>query len=254
MRNLTNNTNMQSHKFSHKYSLTAVALIAVLGLTGCSDDDDDTPTPEPITPAEPAVVMQTYTVTVTNLTANQPMSPIAIASHSADVMLWQAGEAANVALEKIAEGGDATDVATIEGINTTVSGAGILMPGMSETITVTLNEADVANLTVATMLVNTNDAFTGLNGYDITMLEVDDSVSMRGMVYDAGTEANSEAKGTMPGPADGGEGYNSERDDVDFVHIHPGVITMYDGLMDSVLTPSHRFDNPAVAISISRTE
>ncbi|MCL1068638.1 spondin domain-containing protein [Shewanella olleyana] len=254
MRYLTNTSKKHSQKYNHKHSLTAAALIAVIGLTGCSDDDDDSPAPEPVTPTTPVAVMQTYTVTVTNLTANQPMSPIAIASHSADVMLWQAGEAANVALEKIAEGGDAADVAAIEGVNSTVSGAGILMPGMSETITVTLDEADVANLTVATMLVNTNDAFTGLNSYDITMLAVDESVSMRGMVYDAGTEANSEAKGTMPGPADGGEGYNSERDDVDFVHIHPGVITMYDGLMDSVLTPSHRFDNPAVAISISRTE
>ncbi|WP_119967874.1 spondin domain-containing protein [Shewanella japonica] len=250
MRYLTNT----SKKRSHPYSLSAVALIAVIGLSGCSDDDDDSPTPAPVTPTPPAVVMQTYTVTVTNLTANQPMSPIAIASHGDDVMLWQAGEAANVALEKIAEGGDAADVAAIEGITSTVNGAGILMPGMSETITVTLEEADVANLTVATMLVNTNDAFTGLNSYDISMLAVSDSVSMRGMVYDAGTEANSEAQGTMPGPADGGEGYNAERNDVDFVHIHPGVITMYDGLMDSVLTPSHRFDNPAVSISISRTE
>ncbi|WP_193559158.1 spondin domain-containing protein [Shewanella donghaensis] len=238
----------------NKYSLSAAALIAVLGLSGCSDDDDNTPSPEPTPTPTPAPVMQTYTVTVTNLTANQPMSPIAVASHGSDVMLWQAGESANVALEKIAEGGDSSDVAAIEGIGVTASGAGILMPGMSETITITVDEDDVANLTVATMLVNTNDAFTGLNSYDISMLEVDAMVNMRGMVYDAGTEANTEEKGTMPGPADGGEGYNATRDDVDFVHIHPGVITMYDGLADSVLTPSHRFDNPVIAISISRTE
>jgi hypothetical protein len=74
------------------------------------------------------------------------------------------------------------------------------------------------------------------------------------MAYDAGTEANSEAKGTMPGPADGGEGFNASRDDVDFVHIHPGVISMYDGLADSVLGASHRFDNPVLAVTIMRTE
>ncbi|WP_254843495.1 spondin domain-containing protein [Shewanella sp. UCD-KL21] len=236
-----------------KYRLSAAAIITVLGLSGCSDNNNS-PSPEPTPTPTPDTLMQTYSITVTNLTANQPMSPIAIAAHSSDVMLWQAGETANIALEKIAEGGDASDVAAIEGIGVTASGAGILMPGMSETITITLDEADIANLSVATMLVNTNDAFTGLNSYDISMLAVDAMVNMKGMVYDAGTEANSEEKGTMPGPADGGEGFNAARDDVDFVHIHPGVLTMYDGLMDSVLTPSHRFDNPAIAISISRTQ
>ena len=73
-------------------------------------------------------------------------------------------------------------------------------------------------------------------------------------VLDAGTEANSEAAGTIPGPADGGEGYNAERDDADLVSFHPGVVSADDGLMMSALTSAHRFDNPAVKLSITRVE
>jgi hypothetical protein len=85
-------------------------------------------------------------------------------------------------------------------------------------------------------------------------MDVDIPIMMHYMAYDAGTEANTEAKGSMPGPADGGEGFNAARDDVNFVHIHPGVISQYDGLADSVLMPSHRFDNPVLAVTITRTE
>ncbi|AZG71988.1 spondin domain-containing protein [Shewanella livingstonensis] len=231
-----------------KPSLLAMLAAATL-LTACSDDDNDT---VEVTP--PAPVMQTFTVTVTNLTANQPMSPVILASHASDAMLWNAGEMASVAIEKMAEGGDTADIAALSVINSSVNGAGMLMPGASETLTLTLAEADVASISLATMLVNTNDAFTGINSYAIADMQVDASKAMKFMAYDAGTEANSEAKGTMPGPADGGEGFNASRDDVDFVHIHPGVISMYDGLDDSVLGASHRFDNPVLAVTIMRTQ
>ncbi|MCT7942017.1 spondin domain-containing protein [Shewanella holmiensis] len=241
---------MKTTDIKLKPSLLALFVVSTL-LSGCGDDDEVVVTPEP-TP--PAVVMQTYTVTVTNLTANQPMSPVIVASHSADAMLWQAGETASLAIEKMAEGGDTADIAALEAVTNSVNGAGMLMPGMTETLTLTLAEADVANLSLVTMLVNTNDAFTGVNGVNIAEMDVDIPIMMHYMAYDAGTEANTEAKGSMPGPADGGEGFNAARDDVNFVHIHPGVISQYDGLADSVLMPSHRFDNPVLAVTITRTE
>ncbi|MBB1425991.1 spondin domain-containing protein [Shewanella sp. SG44-2] len=241
---------MKRTDFTLKPSLIAMLAAATL-LTACGDDNDDD-TAVVVTP--PAPVMQTFTVTVTNLTANQPMSPVILASHASDAMLWNAGEMASEALEKMAEGGDTADIAALSVINSSVNGTGLLMPGMSETLTLTLDEADVASISLATMLVNTNDAFTGINSYTIAGMEVDATTAMKFMAYDAGTEANSEAKGTMPGPADGGEGFNASRDDVDFVHIHPGVISMYDGLADSVLGASHRFDNPVLAVTIMRTE
>lgn len=239
---------MKLTDFTLKPSLLAMLAAATL-LTACGDDDNDTVDETP-----PAPVMQTFTVTVTNLTANQPMSPVILAAHASDAMLWNAGEMASEAIEKMAEGGDTADIAALSVINNSINGTGLLMPGMSETLTLTLDEADVASISLATMLVNTNDAFTGINSYTIAGMEVDGSSSMKFMAYDAGTEANTESKGTMPGPADGGEGFNATRDDVDFVHIHPGVISMYDGLDDSVLDASHRFDNPVLAVTIRRTE
>ena len=72
-------------------------------------------------------------------------------------------------------------------------------------------------LSAVTMLENTNDAFSGINAMNIMNLSVGESISMHLGSYDAGTEKNSEQKSTIPGPAAGGEGYNSNRDDVDFV-------------------------------------
>ena len=239
---------MKPTDFTLKPSLLAMLAAATL-LTACGDDDNDTVDETP-----PAPVMQTFTVTVTNLTANQPMSPVILAAHASDAMLWNAGEMASEAIEKMAEGGDTADIAALDVLTSSVNGAGLLMPGASETLTLTLDETDVASISLATMLVNTNDAFTGINSYSIAGMQVDASSSMKFMAYDAGTEGNSEAKGTLPGPADGGEGFNATRDDVDFVHIHPGVISMYDGLADSVLDASHRFDNPVMAVTIMRTE
>ena len=89
---------------------------------------------------------------------------------------------------------------------------------------------------------------------DVSGLAIGDNISMMTVSYDSGTEANSEAMGSIPGPADGGEGYNSSRDDVDYVALHPGIVSMDDGLTTSVLSAEHKFDNPVMKITIRRTQ
>jgi len=101
------------------------------------------------------------------------------------------------------------------------------------------------------MLVNTNDGFIGLNGVDVSGLGLNESLDLKARVYDAGTEANSEAAADVPGQ--GGEGFNASRNDRDFVAVHPGVISMDDGLSGSSLDQSHRFDNPSARIVVTRT-
>jgi hypothetical protein len=137
----------------------------------------------------------------------------------------------------------------------TGSGAAPIGPAGSETVTIELLNLERLGLhfSVATMLVNTNDAFTGLNAIPVETMAVGDVLTIHGNAYDAGTEADSELATDIPGPAGGGEGFNAARDDqADQVTMHAGVVSSDDGFASSALTEQHRFDNPVVQIRISR--
>ena len=231
----------------------AMLLALPLVLTACGDDEVEVirevivEVPAPV----PTPVDVSYEVTVTNMTNSQPLSPVAVVLHASG-SLFSIGAVPSVELERMAEGGDNSGLLAL-GMAAS-SGAGPIGPGGNETITVTVQDVTDAKLSVTTMLVNSNDAFSGLNALDLSQLAVGDSWSTTAVVYDAGTEVNSEAAGTMPGPADGGEGFNPMRNDTGFVAMHPGVVSSDDGLSSSVLTVQHKFDNPAVRIMVTRTE
>lgn len=240
--------------FKTQKSKLALGLAVVLSLAACSDDDNPPPAPvmeEPTTP--PAPVVSSYDITVTNLTNAQPLSPVAVVLHT-EGQLWSVGSAASTELEYLAEGGDNSFVLGLPVAAAGSSGQGPIGPGASETISVSIEDNDSALLSVVTMLVNTNDAFTGVNAQSMAALAVGDTWTTYGRVYDSGTEANSEAAGTIPGPADGGAGFDAARDDVDYVALHPGVVSSEDGLSTSILTKQHGFDNPAAKITVTRTE
>jgi len=165
------------------------------------------------------------------------------------------GSAASTALEYIAEGGsNAQLLASLANVDAaSASGMAAIGPGGNETMTVTTSATTQTLITVVTMLVNTNDAFSGIRSVDVSGLASGDTMTLDAHVYDAGTELNSESLGTIPGPADGGEGFNAARSDMNnIVRSHGGVVTLDDGLNTSVLNQSHRFDNPAMMVTISR--
>ena len=223
---------------------------SLLLLSACNDNNNDDEVM--ITPPSPPIIYS-YEISVTNLTQAQPMSPIAVMLHD-DGGFWQVGTSASNALEKLAEGGDSSELLDDSIILVGKSGSGVLPAGMSETIMLDIQDNIPAKLSLATMLVNTNDAFTGINALTIENLAVNESISVFTSSYDAGTEKNSELMGTIPGPAAGGEGFNSTRDDVDFVAMHAGIVSQDDGLMQSVLTQAHRFDNPSLKVTIRRVK
>lgn len=236
----------------------------LLFLVACSDAAVITPpvtvTPPPPPPPPPPVTVS-YQVTVSNLTNAQPLSPTAFVAHTSALTLFSAGESVSVDFENLAEGGDAAPlIASLDGnanVRATAIAEAPTGPGMSQATTVTFNESDLmgTQLSLATMLVNTNDAITGLNNFPIYGLEVGDVRTMRARAYDSGTEADTELAGTIPGPAGGGEGFNAARDDsVDAVTVHTGVVTRDDGLITSALNNQHKFDNPVIQIRIERTE
>ncbi len=245
-------TTLMNHK---KLKVFAVASTIML-FSACSSDNNLEVEP-PAPPPPPA--MAKFEITVSNITHDQPFSPVAIISHNDQYSAFTIGEAATAGLELLAEDGNNADfiqeATDSSNSNSQASGSGIIAPGANETIEVEMLASEVSELSVITMLVNTNDAITGRAGIDISQLANGDSMSVRGVVYDAGTERNTEAVGTIPGPADGGEGFNAARDDIaDQVTMHPGVVSVDDGLTNSALSQAHRFDNTSIAIRITRTE
>ncbi|MGH8775286.1 MAG: spondin domain-containing protein [Jiangellaceae bacterium] len=144
----------------------------------------------------------TWRVTVENLTpeGSQPLSPPLVVVHSNRADVWSVGTIANHGVAAIAE--DANNAVLeqvlpdIKGVTDVFTVAGGPIPsGQSRTFDVE-SRGGFDRLTLLTMLVNTNDAFTGL-----------DSMRLRGRgdlvrtaAYDAGSERNNELVGFIPGP------------------------------------------------------
>ncbi|MEM9403418.1 MAG: spondin domain-containing protein [Pseudomonadota bacterium] len=235
-------------------------VVTALLLQACdSDDSDPVAMVPPVTPPPP--VNAIFDVTVTNLTNAQPLSPVAVIAHYSDFAVFTVGQPATVGLEELAEAGTNDALLAEADANAevvqTASGAAPIGPGGSETITFEIVEDALPQLllSTSTMLVNTNDAISGINGLLIEDMAVGDVVTRRAIVYDAGTEADTEEAIHIPGPAGGGEGFNATRDDeYDRVAMHIGVVGQDDGLPTSSLNNQHRFDNPAVAFRIERVQ
>jgi len=241
---------------TYRYLLLAVA---ALWLQGC-DNDSPAPMMEE-DPPPPPPAMASFDVSVDNLTNAQPLSPVAVIGHLDGYAVFVVGDAATVGLEDMAEGGDNTallaEADADANVMVSASGAAPIGPAGSETISIEVLESDVANLkiSVATMLVNTNDAFSALDAMDVSALAVGDSMMVELVAYDAGTEADTEAAGDIPGPAGGGEGFNMARSDAaNRVAMHAGVVSQDDGFATSDLTEQHRFDNPVMRVRIARTQ
>ena len=233
--------------FLRTLSLTGIVMAGMV-LSGCADDNKNISTP----------ALATYTVKVTNLTTNQPLSPLAVVLHTGSYVGWEFGQAVSAGLEVLAEGGDSTDFLAEAGMATGVTGAAagtsVVGPGASDTLQVTGIASQDLQLTAATMLVNTNDAFTGVTGKTIGSLGLNEQMTFSILPFDAGTEVNSETAGTIPGPAGNGTGYEAGGADYSFVSIHGGVVTQDDGLTTSDLFESHRFMSPVGQLTITRTQ
>lgn len=239
-----------------------ILLSVLLVVAACSnnDNDNDDPAPAPVTqpgtdPAAPAIA--SYEITAVNLTAGQPFSPLAVLIHDDSQAAFSIGSPASGGLELLAEGGDNSQFLDEMDSVAEVSGAAPIAPGGNEALNLELDTSDASGLrlTTITMLVNSNDAITGVNGADIGDLAVGESMTFNTIGYDAGTEANTELGSEIPGPAGGGEGFNAARDDIrDQVMMHQGVVTADDGLPSSDLSEQHRWDNPVARFQITRTQ
>ncbi len=192
-----------------------------------------------------------YEVTITNVTRGQVFTPIVIASHKEGFHLFSAGQAASEEIERLAEGGETAALETFltgnPNVLEVVNSGAPLPPGQSATVMVdTRGQFD--HLSVASMLVPTNDAFFALNGVEGPKGK--QTAVLYVPAYDAGTEANDELCSHIPGPPSvcTGEGFNESRAGAEgFIHIHGGI----HGIGDLV-EADRDWRNPVARITIRR--
>ncbi|MDH5436898.1 MAG: spondin domain-containing protein [Gammaproteobacteria bacterium] len=188
-----------------------------------------------------------YKVTVTNITQGEIFTPIMVASHKRGLKLFDLGYTASNELEQLAEGGDTGPISTMlmnNGAYDVVTGEGVLAPGASTTITVNAKN-ERGYISVASMLVPSNDAFFALNG--VRGPGKNKTRTFMVPAYDAGSEINDELCVNIPGPPFlcAGEGYNLASGE-GYVYIHPGILGGGD------LSPvSQAWKNPVAKVTIT---
>lgn len=134
------------------------------------------------------------TVNITNLTQGMHFTPRLLIAHTGAVDLFEPGTAASEGLRNIAEGGDtgllAGDLdARFADDQTNQTFGGLVNPATTSP-NYTFETNDHPFLSLATMLIPTNDAFAGLDRWTIPTEPGTYTVTLN--AYDAGTEANDE--------------------------------------------------------------
>ncbi|XPF95615.1 spondin domain-containing protein [Colwellia sp. RE-S-Sl-9] len=213
-----------------------------------------------------AVNAQQLEVTVTNLTQGMHYTPLIIAAHTADASLYKLGETASPELQAMAEGGDISGLSTmLAGVNADMvenPAGGLLAPSQSTTAMLDTADGNMY-LSIASMLLPTNDAFVALNGWKIPSEAGTYKVMLN--AYDAGTEANNElvvmgsgapgAPGIPAAPGGnagtGGTGVTSVEANTT-VHVHRGNLGDDDltGGTSDVDNTVHRWLNPVASVTI----
>ena len=209
-----------------------------------------------------------YNVTVTNLTTGIHFTPLIISAHSGDTDIFKPGSTASAELQAIAEGGNTLGMAMLlENSGATVlTGDGLIAPGASTSFTLSNVGSNNALLSVAGMLLPTNDGFVGLASAPLPHGD-GETKTWHALGYDAGTEANNElVGGGAPGVAGfpapppvvgtgtgtGGTGINAPVEG--FISIHRGVLGDLNstGGVSDINSAVHQWHNPVAIISVTK--
>ncbi len=186
-----------------------------------------------------------YEVTVTNLTKGQIFSPIVAASHNAQFNLYTLGEPASAALAAVAQDADYSGITALlqasSDVNGMAMGSGVILPGHSDTVMLPAMEKS-DRISLAAMLVTTNDAFIGLAG---AMARAESMTNALVPALDAGSEANSESCMHIPGPPCGHAFMAPDMAAEGFIHVHNGIHGVGD--LDA---SDYDWRNPVAKISV----
>jgi glucose/arabinose dehydrogenase len=212
-----------------------------------------------VTRAAPVAGLPLYRVTIQNLTTGQPFSPGVIATHTDQATVFRVGQQASEGIRRIAEDGDPvvalSETRGTPGVFDVVKiGHPIHPDGGSgpSSATFSIEARDGVNrLSLATMLICTNDGFTGLDavplptGFDPVVFHADG--------YDAGTEANDELSshivdpcgtiGPVAFPPDG----NARTPTIGVITHHPNITGV-----GNLVPAQHAWRNRVARITVQR--
>jgi hypothetical protein len=153
-------------------------------------------------PAEFEVILENLTP-ATGEGSSQPFSPPVLATHKSRMKLFKVHRYASDELRQIAE--DAVNGPMVEKLKNSkkvfdvIEGTEVIFPDGSVSFNITAKRG-YHKLSLVSMLVNTNDAFTGISGARLP--RYGEKVYYL-YAYDAGTEKNTEMTDHIPGPCCG---------------------------------------------------
>lgn len=195
----------------------------------------------------------TWRVTIDNLTppgagapGSQPLSPPLVVVHAPWADVWSLGDYASRGVAAIAQDADNAVLETVlpgaRGIRSVATVPGGPIPsGASRTFTVETRGSG-ERLSLVSMLVNTNDGFTGL-----------DSLALHGRhaellvpAYDAGAERNNQLLAAIPGPCCGHPFVGDP--EILPIGMHPGIV---DGVGD-LTSALYGWTGPVARVTIDR--
>ncbi|MGI8657531.1 MAG: spondin domain-containing protein [Candidatus Limnocylindria bacterium] len=195
----------------------------------------------------------TYRITITNETSGQPFTPPVLITHDPTVSVFEIGAAASEGVIEIAENGNVmplVDAMTgADGVHDVVTGPGPVKPGESQTLEITADDGEV--LSWVSMLICTNDGFTGLHGQALAAGTITTDA------YETTTEMNTEVLGdivppcqaivgvTSPTSAPGTGMSNPALAEDGVIAAHPGIA----GTADLQVDP-HGWTDPVANVTI----
>ncbi len=207
----------------------------------------------------------TYRITIENLTAGQPFTPPVIATHNRRANVFEVGEYANIGVISIAENGNLepllTALAGDTNVYSVVQGNAPIVPaanpgGTPFTSSVTFEvttDRRARFLSFVSMLICTNDGFTGLNTVRLPYRKA----TFYSAGYETRTEQNTEDFADIVPPCQGLIGVSS--DDGGTGESNPllaedGVIIPHAGIIgdDELDRRVHDWADPVAKITIRR--
>ena len=249
---------------------SVLSIAAMFALAACADETDITSPPGSASALAVrtggvaqanAAAEHTYQVTIENLTTGQVFSPGVIATHTKKASVWEVGAPASGGIRSIAEDGvEATAVSELSHTPGVYAVISTLAPinriggpaGLPASRTFTIHASANANrLSIAVMLICTNDGFTGLSGVKLPGGFAPESHVVG--AWDAGTEQNNERFNQIVDPCQMAGPVVTPPDGNGRVATN-GVITMHPNIsgVGDLSVALHRWHFPVARITIQR--